>query len=248
MGIVLPELAMLEMTKSEQRELTLNQSLKILANHRRRVVVSRATGACLAYELQHKRPVTGHLLQRKSTAFLREVLHTVATGERTAEYEQIVADEYGAIEDLRADYLSHEENKARALDLIDVTKLEMSAEFRRRVRSSIATDVEMLQFAKEKAPALFVGVLQERGWSREKAISFLRKKPLLLRYFYLNVWKCVQWERQGWLEALGPTKVSNELLDHQYVLAASFFGGLLSDEPAVNQARAALTAMLATRI
>lgn len=246
--IVLPDLAMLEMMKSGQRELTLNLSLKALAPHRMRVVVSKATSECLDYELRTGRPVTGHMLHPKGTKFLRQILLTVATGKATPEYDAVIADRDDLLEDLKTDYLSHEDNKTRSLEMIAATKREMSPEFKRRIRSAEATDQEMLQFAVEKAPSLLVGVLLERGYSREKSISLLRKKPFLLRYFYLSVWKCLVWERQGWLEGLGPKKVSNELLDHQYVIAASFFSGLLSNEPAVNDAYAALLEMLKTRV
>ncbi len=73
--------------------------------------------------------------------------------------------------------------------------------------------------------SLLVGTLTDYGFSREQAMAFAKKKPMLLRYFYLKVWTCLAWEKQGRLESLGAEKVSNDLLDHEYVLAGTFLMG-----------------------
>lgn len=246
--IVLPDMAMLEMTKSDKRELTVQQSLQALACHPSRIFVSRATSECLKYELENGCPVTGHLCFREATQFLRSVLLAVATGTPTEEYLRVVKDPEDHLSGLKQDYLSHHVNKERSLELVDATKREMSNEFAKRVRGARATHEERLAFVREKAPSLLFDVLLDNGFRREKARGLIRRKPMLLRYFYVKLWACLEWEEQGRLEGMAGKKISNDLLDHEYILAATFFDGVLSDEPRVNKAYQAVSALLATRV
>lgn len=246
--LVLPDLAMLEMTKSDEPELTAKLSLKIIAGHSSRVFVSRAMSECLKHELTTGRSVSGHLLFRPATTFLRKVLAAVKTGTPNEQYRRAIDDPENHLSALKRDYLNHAENKSRSLYLLDETKKQMPVEFAKRVRGSRATREEWIKFVRMKAPSLLVGVLEENGFSRERAMVFIRTKPMLLRYFYLKVWTCLVWEEQGRLEGLGEKKVSNDLLDHEYVLAATFFDGVLSDELKVNDAYKAVTLLLATGV
>lgn len=123
----------------------------------------------------------------------------------------------------------------------------MTTEFAKRIRGARASFDERIAFIQEKTPSLLTGVLGENGFSHGKAINLIRKKPMLLRYFYVKLWTCLVWEEQGRLEGLEPKKVSNDLIDHEYVLAATFFHGVLSDEPKVNEAYEAVSRLLTTR-
>jgi hypothetical protein len=246
--VILPDLAFLEMTKSAQRELTLTQSLAQLCRYRSRVFLGQATSACLQYELAKKQPVSGHLVHRDGTQFIRKVLEAVASGSQNAELLQILNDPDGHIADLKRDYLDHSINKAQSTELVDVTKLDMSTEFARRVRSGTTTLEERLAFVHEKAPSLAVEVLADYGFSREKAVMFIRRKPLLLRYFYLNMWVCLDWERVGRLESMADHRVSNDLLDREYAITATFFDGLLTSEKRMNEAYGAVSRLIEQRV
>jgi hypothetical protein len=246
--IVLPDLAMFEMAKSDERELTIRRSLTTLAKYSHRVFMARAIGECLKYELERAEPVSGHMLSREATQYLRQVLRAVSTGRPNAVFERVVQDPEKHILDLKRDYLDHASNKRTSLELVEAAKREMSTEFASRVRGKRATSEEKIAFVREKAPSLLTGVLEENNFSRERALNFVRKKPLLLRYFYVNLWACINWEEQGRLECLGPEKVSNDLLDREYVLSATFFDGILSCDGRVNEAYAATAQMLTAKV
>lgn len=236
---------MFEMAKSRNRELTIKLSLGILALEPNRVFVSRALSDCLNYELNHKVAVVGHLIDRDATNFLRKILVSIATGFPNSEYDQMISDPQNHMSGMKRDYLDHDANKSRSLELVDETKRTMTTEFAKRLRGSHATKREKIDFIYEKAPSLLVGVLQDNGFSRQKAIRLFQQKPMILRYFLVKLWACLSWEVQGRIEGLGPAKLSNDLIDHQYILTATFFNGLLSDEPAVNEAYAVVQELLA---
>lgn len=242
--LVVPDLAMFEMTKSDNREVTVRLSLATLAQYPSRVFVSRSMSECLKYELGTQRPVNGHLLFRDATQFLRNVLHSVSTGVSNSDYKKVIHDSGDHLSGLKRDYLDHDANKARVLELVDGTKQGMTAEFASRVRGAKATFDEKISFVETKAISLLGGILAEEGMSQQKAMNFIRRRPMLLRYFYLKLWACLTWEEQGRIEGLGVKKVSNDLIDHEYVLAATFFNGVLSNESQVNEAYAAVCCLL----
>ena len=103
--LVLPDLAMFEMSKSSNREFTFKRSLDIMAQKPNRVFVSRALGDCLSYELNRKVAVVGHLIDREATAFVRRLLSAVATGIRNDEYAQVINDPQKHFPVMVRDYL-----------------------------------------------------------------------------------------------------------------------------------------------
>jgi len=83
--IVLPDLAMFEMAKSTNRELTIKLSLSIVAEDPDRVFVSHALAHCLSYELKTGTAVVGHMVDQRATKFVRKLLYSVSTGVRGSE-------------------------------------------------------------------------------------------------------------------------------------------------------------------
>jgi hypothetical protein len=120
-----------------------------------------------------------------------------------AEFERVIEDPEDHLSDLKRDYLDHQSNKQSSLELVEATKREMTDEFAKRIRGKRATWEEKIAFVREKAPSLLVHVLSDNGFTREKAVTLARKKSMLLRYFYVNLWACLDWEEQGRLEGLG---------------------------------------------
>ncbi|OQA31189.1 MAG: hypothetical protein BWY57_02462 [Betaproteobacteria bacterium ADurb.Bin341] len=245
--IVLPDLALLEMTKGMHREVTIRNSLAELSNYPDRVYIAEATSTCLQYELSNKQSVSGHLVHKKGTNFLRKILEALRVGDKNGELLLVLNDPDGHIPALERQYFDHSDNKNRALDLVHAAKLDMSTDFAKRIRSGKATMDERLAFVHERASSISINVLADYGFSNEKATMFIRKKPMLLRYFYLNIWDCLVWECQGRLESLASRHVSNDLLDRDYILAATFFDGLLTSEKRMNEAYSAILQLIKRR-
>lgn len=246
--IVLPDLAFLEITKNERWELTLRLSLAVLADYRQRVFVGRSVSESLRYELYHGKPVTGHMMYRDATRFVREILASVESGTEGEGIARIRSNPDNHLQELQRDYLNHSANKLHASELVDATKLVASSAFAESVRSNRASREERLEFLTKQAPSILLGVLIDNGFSRERASSLARKKPMLLRYFYLKMWASIDWLEMGRLEGLGEKRVTNDLLDHEYVLTATFFNGVLSKERKVNDAYHDLMQLLSGRV
>ena len=86
------------------------------------------------------------------------------------------------------------------------------------------------------AHLLLKEILKENNFTSSNVEVFLKKKPMILRYYYLKIWSCLDWLGKGGFESLLPKDVTNEILDHEYILLATFFNGILSKENRVNKA------------
>lgn len=233
---VIPDLAFLEMNKSPQWEQTLRTSLAILSTEKNRVFVSRSVGDALRVELTTKVPVNGKMLYREATNFVREILQSVNDGSVGHGIARIKNDPDNHREALEKDHLNHESNKALLAGLIASTKSMLDTHFAKRLRSDKVSQNERLDIIFQVATALLPQLLANYGFTREKSHMFMKRKPMLLRYMYLKVWHCLNWIEMGGFESLPSEKVTNDQLDHEYILTATFFHDLLSEEVRVNQA------------
>lgn len=244
---VLPDLAFLEMTKSDQWESTLHGSLRMLSEYANRVHVCRSVNEALGLELASLRSIEGHMLYPEATAFARNILNSVRTGVDGHALGRIRADPDSHRQALAQDHLNHEQNKARFKELIDSTKRLLPDELQRRMRGAKVPDSERLQIIYDMAVSLLPQILGERGISIEKSRAFMKRKPMVLRYLYAKAWYCVSWIQKGGFESFRPDDVTNDEIDQQYVLSATFFHGLLSMETRVNDCYSDLLLLLAKK-
>lgn len=85
---------------------------------------------------------------------------------------------------------------------------------------------------------------ENAGFSTHVARRFLRQRPLSLRFIYLKIWLCLDWIAEGGFDALPATDATNDLLDQEHVLLATFFDGFLSNDKRANKAYTDINAIL----
>lgn len=244
---VLPDLAFLELTKNDMWKETLRASLAILAEAPTRVHIAYSVNESLKKELETFQPQTKHLMHREAAIFVRDLLCWVRTGVETVAFRRIEEDPEHRLA-VAADHLSHNANRSRLAELIEVTRNVLTEEQQKMLRSNQLSEKERLLMILGHAKILAVGILQEADIERGKAIGFIKQRPLVFRYILLNVWHCVRWISEGGFEGFPAEKVSNDVLDQQYVLTATSFHGVLSDDARVKRAYSDLTKLLSMRI
>ena len=247
--VILPDLAFLEMAKGEHQELTVRQNLRVLAQFPGRVKVARSVGQALRQELDTRKATSGLMAPIASTKIVREVLGCLAADPETAAIKRLLDQPTAHVDWLKRTFLDDEDNKSRALLLVEAIKIDTGAAFARDVRSAKASFEDRLDFVAEQGPSKLLSALtgSKIGFPLEKARIFLRSKSMLLRYFYLNLWNALDWEAMGRLEGLSPKKVTNDYMDREYVLSATYFDGLLSKDRQVSAAFKALKLLLLRR-
>lgn len=76
----------------------------------------------------------------------------------------------------------------------------------------------------------------------------MKSKPMLLRYFYSKMWLCIDWIKNGGFESISEEKISNDLIDHEYIMTATCFHGIISAEKRVMEAYGDMIALLSKSI
>jgi hypothetical protein len=245
---VLPDLAFLEMTKSSEWEQTVHRSLQILSNVPSRVHVTYSVNEALDDELSTLRPVTGRMLHHKATEFVRDLLNSVSSGVEGTTLALMRRKSPENVANLSAQHLDHAENKKRFSELIETTKSCVGIDLQQKLRRGEMTEIEKLEMVHHFSVNLFPKVLQDRGVNVGRARMFMKRRPMALRYYFLNIWYLFHWIEKGGFDCIKAEKITNDEVDRQYILTASFFHGLLSLEARVNDAYKALTAMLEMKI
>lgn len=101
------------------------------------------------------------------------------------------------------------------------------------LRAGRVSDQDRLDQITVAAPAVLEEYFLELCLSHGKAKEFLARKPLHLRLVYSKLWHCIDWLRKGGFQNLDPKSATNDLLDEEYVLIATFFDGIFSGDERV---------------
>lgn len=246
--VVIPDLAFLEMTKTEQWESTLANSLAIFARYRSRVHVCLSVNEALGYELHSLTPIGRRMLFPEATTFARDLLTGLQTGRESEALKRIRENPDGHLQNLAVQHLDHLANKESVSELVSATARLITDDAKKRLRAKTLSESERIDLLFELGQRLLPEILGSRGVTHARALSFARKRPMTLRYVYLKAWRCVRWIAEGGLENRDPDKVTNDELDDQYILASTFFSGLLSWERSMNEAYRDLKRVLARTV
>lgn len=227
--------ALLEMCKSPQWEETLRSSLATLSKVPSRVKMTMSVGMALRWEMEHKRSISGRLVDHEATSFIREILQSLDRSTDSANLQQMRTQMVEAHAELQAEELNHNVNKTQLVELVNVTEQFIQDHFKKALRRNSISREEKLTAIYNQTPMLLEHFFVEAGFTKGKARSFIKQRPLILRKTYLRLWRCLSWIGQGGLESFPGNKITNEGFDHDYVVVASFFNGILSKEHKVNE-------------
>jgi len=245
---VIQDLPFLAMTKGAKWESTLRGSLQLLADVSNRVHVAYSVNVALDRELASLQPVTGHMLHHEATKSVRDLLNSVRSGTDGKTMNLIRTDPDNHLADLSADHLDHVGNKKRLGEMIETTKSFIPEEQQKRMRATKVSEYEKLQMVHDISVGLIPQILAERGVTTGRARMFMKRRPMLLRYFFVKIWYYLRWIEKGGFDCVQEKKVTNDEIDQQYVLTASFFHGLLSEEGRVKDSYEGLCNLLKRKI
>jgi hypothetical protein len=241
---VLPDVALLEMCKGEKWRDVMQMSLATLSQCPTRVFHSLSVGEALNSELQTLKSIHGRLLPRELKKFIRSILEDISAGTSTNGIATLTSGMVKVQEEVRSNELNHERNQASLLTRTKIIKDVLGAKALRQLKNGLDNDTDRLKLVYRIAFDLASSHLKNEGVSDNKIKVFLKTKPLLLRYFLLSVRHPVEWAKTNGLDSMSPDKITNDILDQQYVVIASFFDAILSRETRVRDADADLRALL----
>lgn len=234
---VIPDVAIVEMCKSENCELTMRRALKVFGPHTDRIEVAIGVSQVLRMEKATRKPVSRVAILSPAFASTVRQLITDLTDEEAKKAEEI-QQTYAS---LRSTLLSQDldASAAKALTAQGMKILgSLPKPFFSAIRKNgfphsrfqdlvhVMTDILL----KKKA-------VNELGMSNIGAAAFVRARPMTVRYEYLLVRHCMlTLKRGGDISGAKPEKELNHHLDMDYVALGSYFDGVLSHDNGVKDA------------
>ncbi|MEE9355442.1 MAG: hypothetical protein V3U75_07610 [Methylococcaceae bacterium] len=241
---IIPDVAFIEMCKSNSWENTIRQSLKFLSGAPNRVYAGISVGEAIRFEIKNRQSSNGHLICRRFTPIVRSLLKEIRSGINGSAFAKFHS-EVGIIrEELTKEALNHQQNLMTLTELVEATRDSLEKDILKSLRNGSITGEEITKLALLSAPNLMSQFFEMVNFPKNRITSFLKTKPLAFRLILLIFWWSLDWIAQGGLESLPAKKATNDFLDQEYVLIATFFHGILSKDNRINQAYKAMQCML----
>jgi hypothetical protein len=223
--IVLPDTAFIEMTKNAQWELTIQQSLKVLAKYPAHVAASYSPGQLLRMERDSGQPHCD-IVWHEATPFIKRLLHEVAEGKNDylKELEPLIFD---AQETFKKEKLNHEENKIYVAAAVEFWELVLSEEMIKKLRRKDRELLTHLLASPGITEFCRIG-LTRLGWAKD-SVQYLARNPSVSSHNFLCIaalgLRCVA---DGGLEGKSDQRITNDVADLDYMLMATFCKELLT--------------------
>jgi len=224
---VVPDVALLEMSKSANWKGTMRPSLAVFAAAPDRLFVSMSIAEAIRYELSSLSPIKAtQLLPDAFTSSGRQMVSELAS-ERPESVLRWIESGFGdAFNAWQSAELDSELAKAQLVSHVSVFK-----GLKKEVLKAIADPLHAayrLAFISASAEMLVQDHLIPKHVSEAEAGAFLEERPLVLRYVILLIRQSLDWAAKGGVEGLPADKELNNRFDMEYVVTASYFDGLLS--------------------
>ena len=242
---VVPDVALLEMCKGPNWEYALRKSLSHLSACPGRVFHSRSVGESLTWELKERRSIEGHLLPIEFRKLIRLILIDVDAETSEAGIALLSSKMGSTQEEIQENELDHARNEESLKTRTNIMKSALGTTALKAFKNGTVDETTRLAIIRQVAVDLLRTHLKNEGWSDNAIKNFLKQRPLTYRFFALSVRHAVEWAKNNGLDSMSPEKITNDILDQEYVLIGSFFDRLLSKEVAVQRADADLRAILA---
>jgi hypothetical protein len=211
----------------------------MLSEYPLRVHVSKGLQDCFNHEWITQASTAKSVMFREHRQSLRNLLRAVA-GEVTGAggLERILLDPDGHHKVLKGQYLDHAANKSRQESNISAVYEMLPAKVTKDLRAKRVSRADRVDIISKLAPLLLGKELYRKHVSVNKIWSFIKTKPMLLREYYSVVWLAIDWIGAGGIEGAAREKITNDLIDHEYVITATCFDGIVSGEGRVRDAYA----------
>lgn len=234
---VLPDVALLEMCKGDKWRETMQGSLKTIALVPGRVMQSMSVGEGLNFELNNMKSIEGRLLPKELTKFVRSLMRDVADSNHSGPgVSRIFLGIKQAQDEIKNNELDHGKNQLSLKTRTSIIKSALGADRLKELKNETIPDESRLGIIHSVSNDLIRTFLANEGHSQNRVRSFLKTKPLMLRFYLLSVRHAFEWAKNGGLESLPAERVTNDIFDQEYVAIASFFDGIKSRETRVNEA------------
>lgn len=245
---ILPDVALVEMCKHENCQLTMKLALHVFVEHTDQLAVTLSVGEALNGEVNSISPTTSEgLVSDDFTRITRQLVKDLAKDEK--DVNKAIQEKFGSVrKKLLDNELDAAAAKRRTEQRLEILRPVLTPEILKSIRKPEIDRPSFLSFTQVAAEIFCRKRLsKECGMTENEAQRFIEKRPMFLREEYLLVWHCLKTISLGGdISAMKAGKELNHQLDLDFALIASYFDGILSRDRRTNEAYQDLLAILAT--
>jgi hypothetical protein len=243
-AILLPDVALVEMTKGANWEYATRRSLEILSRFPTNVAVAHNVGELLRRERAAGRPLPD-LVDEELLPSFRAMLCELHDG-AGPNLDHFLAAIPMHQSMARAQHLNHTKNKASVEKFVVLWSDVLGPD---GVRAATQADIDGIRAVLSGEPfaRLMTLWLKQADYPAEDAALLANGRSVTAHLLLLQAALAFRWLVQRGLPNMAPEKVTNELADMEYVLLASFCDGLVTQEGRMGEFRALLEDVSAMR-
>lgn len=223
--IVLPDIALFEMTKNDPKQ-TMLSSLRLLSRFPAGVMLAHNPGKLLRQELDSGEPCID-IVDHEVTPWFRRLLGDLQVG-GTRMLEELGQRVPAAQERHRQQVADDQTNKARIQRMVGAWKTLLGRDLTRYINHQIDSQRETFRLLLSNPKfheRVIRDVLLEEGFSASVAAG-----PSVAAYqFFCFAGLALKWLARGW-DSRAPEKATNDLADLDHIVLAIFCRGLVSKD------------------
>ncbi|SPY99996.1 Uncharacterised protein [Pseudomonas luteola] len=243
-NFVIPDVALVEMTKNEHWEVILRESFRLLYPVTSRCFMSISVQEGLNRELTTKKSVDGKLLPYAFRDMIRSIIQGSQSDIDNPTFSLIRNNISSVQREIKVNDLNENFLRGELESRVTILKNGLTKEKLKACRNPETARAMRIQIAKDVGDGLYNQYMKSRGISRVISRRLKLQKCLTLRWAYLLAHHALHWLSDGGLDQAQEHKVVNDVLDQDYVLIATFFTGIISLETDVKKSYEDLKVML----
>lgn len=244
-SFIVPDVSLLEMSKSQNWEGTMRPSLAAFADANDRIYVSLSIGEALKRESRVLKAITAQeLITDELTLFGRSLIKELSSDSPAMSMDSIRANFSQAFAHWQTSDLNATSAKARVTELARLFKTGLKKEVIKALRKHSHPQYRLALIAAQAEQFVLDHILPKEV-APVDAHKFLSHQPMTFRYTALLSRHALDWAVEGGLDALPADRELNHLLDIEYALTASYFDDLVTEDSGARTAYSDLKEILA---
>jgi len=232
---IVTEDALVEMFKSDNWEKISTNSLLIIKDFKEKILVTNPIGLLREKELESKK-ACHDFVDIQSTRLFRTLLDDYNKG-NISEINKVLRENISRTQAYKSDkVLNHERNKDLYLSILKQIQEQMGPTLRNDLRKNKITLDNIYQLIIEGTEECFRNPNGEFILMKNDELEdFINSKPIHYFLYATLLYESFYWQQKLGIDQMTPQKITNYILDSNYITVALYSKGILSNDGFVNE-------------
>ncbi len=232
---IVTEDALVEMFKSNKWEIISTNSLSIIKDFKEKILVTNPIGLLREKELETKK-ACHDFVNIQSTELFRNLLDDYDNG-LVGEINKVLQENISRTQAYKSNKVfNHERNKDLYLSIVKQFQEQMGPTLRNDLRKNKVTLENIYQLIIEGIEECF---RNPNGafisMNQDELEEFINSKPIYYFLYATLLFESFYWQQKLGIDQMNPQKITNYILDTNYIIVALYSKGILSNDGFVNE-------------